>query len=99
MKFYISHNSPGTFYMAQGSMDSELQHADACYDAPVVLLSWLNANVSNFKECPAYPGTFHFYCDWEKIPFPREEEVKTSREPREIKHLTYSLGDILKGVL
>ena len=111
-KYYMSVNSPGIFYKAT-NINEELEHADACYEiADKKIIDWISKQ--EFRECPAYRGNYSSnYLD-NVFPFSTQlvkrngeyvvtevkEEIKKNKKKydRPIKHLTYSIKEVLGAI-
>ena len=109
MKYYMANNSPGIFYKSV-SIDEELAFADNCYEiADTKIINWLSKQ--EFKECGAYPNNYSTkYLD-DIFPFAIQlvkqdgkyvvisvkEEVNKNKKKydRQIKHLTYTIKEVL----
>ena len=95
MVIMYSVNSPGEFFISKESIDSELVHAGSL--RPVedeFYRSFVMAHQDSWIECPAYPDVYGFYPD--RIPSPpSDHDVKTHHE-REVKHLTFSIGELIR---
>lgn len=94
MKVFYSVNTPGAYYVTEGeNIDEELKFAECLKplkDADET--SFVMLHSSEFRSCPEYPGVSSFWGEYR----PPKKEVNHDRE---IKHLTFTLGDLIKEAL
>ena len=101
MIIMYSVNSPGEFFISNSTIDFELVHAGCL--KPVedeFYRSFVLEHQDSWTECPAYPGVYGFYPD--RIPSPTSSSasssdgVKKHHRECETKHLTFSMGELIR---
>lgn len=93
---YMSINLPGRYYVIETSKSSELQEFFRI-EALVPAMEGIAQRVSDLDTSKLHEAWFGFYIDEEELP--RQRKVKKAFPEKEVKPLTFTLADALKGVL